>query len=318
VPTVVIADDSPTLRRIVTSVLSREGFEVVTAEDGVQAVQAVFRHQPDAVVLDVQMPRVSGYVAARLLKDDWQTADIPVIMLTSLDAASDRYWASQAGADRYLTKDFEAPELTAAVNEVMAAAETARRPAMRPDPVELDGDDVLSRVCDLLDRKLFETSVAADVTALAATSVGFEHTVAEVLGLLQKFVDYDLAAVLLLEEHTAYVAVTRESSQAQYVDFLAAGADAVSAATGTGYTVEELEARVMDPEELLGAEDEGRMATFLSMPLRGHGGRIVGVLALSSATKNAFGESALATLRLVEGPAAIVVDNARLAHARAH
>ena len=80
-PTVVIADDSPTLRRIVTSVLAREGFEVIAVEDGVEAVQAVFRSQPDAVVLDVQMPRVSGYVAARLLKDDWQTSDIPIVLL---------------------------------------------------------------------------------------------------------------------------------------------------------------------------------------------------------------------------------------------
>jgi GAF domain-containing protein len=58
------------------------------------------------------------------------------------------------------------------------------------------------------------------------------------------------------------------------------------------------------------------MATFLSMPLRGHGGRIIGVLALSSGTKNAFGETALATLRLIDGPAAIVIDNARLSGAR--
>ena len=58
--------------------------------------------------------------------------------------------------------------------------------------------------------------------------------------------------------------------------------------------------RVADPDGNLGAEDEGRMATFLSMPLRGHGGRVVGVLALSSATKNAFGETSLDTLRLVE------------------
>ena len=93
-PTVVIADDSPTLRRIVGTVLERAGYTVVTAEDGVEAVQAVFANQPDAVILDVQMPRVSGYVAARLLKDDWQTADIPVLLLTSLDAASDRYWGA--------------------------------------------------------------------------------------------------------------------------------------------------------------------------------------------------------------------------------
>jgi GAF domain-containing protein len=68
-----------------------------------------------------------------------------------------------------------------------------------------------------------------------------------------------------------------------------------------------------DPGGLLDADDESRMHTFLSMPMRGHGGRIVGVLALSSGTKNAFGETALATLRLIDGPAAIVIDNARLA-----
>ena len=127
---------APTLRRIVSSVLTREGYEVVQAEDGVEAVQAAFRHQPDVIVLDVQMPRVSGYVAARLLKDDWQTAQIPLVLLTSLDAASDRYWGAQTGADRYLTKDFEASELADAVAEVLAAAAQARGrragPAARP------------------------------------------------------------------------------------------------------------------------------------------------------------------------------------------
>jgi twitching motility two-component system response regulator PilH len=316
--TIVIADDSPTLRRIVGSVLSKDGHEVVHAEDGVEAVQAVFRSQPDVVILDVQMPRVSGYVAARLLKDDWQTADIPVILLTSLDAASDRYWGAQTGADRYLTKDFEAPDLTAAVAEVIAAADAARdgRPPLRAEPIELSENDVLSRVCDLLDRKLFETSVANEVTAIPATTHGFEQTVAEVMGVLRRFVDYDLAAVLLVEERTAYVSVARECSHAHFAEFVNSGVDAVAASSGTSYSTDELDARVADPQGLLGADEEGRMATFLSMPLRGHGGRVLGVLALSSASKNAFGETALATLRLVEGPAAIVVDNARLAGAR--
>jgi CheY-like chemotaxis protein len=321
-PTVVIADDSPTLRRIVSSVLGKDGYDVVPAEDGISAVQAVFQTQPDAVVLDVQMPRVSGYVVARLLKDDWQTADIPIILLTSLDAASDRYWGAQTGADRYLTKDFEASDLTSAVREVMDNAAAARdgRPPLRPDPVELTDDDVLSRVCDLLDRKLFETSVAAEVTALAATSRGFEQTVADVLGVLRRFVDYDLAAVLLAAERAAYVSVSRECSQPHFGEFLEAAADAVAASAGLAYSAAELDARVADVDGLLGQalDDDSRMATFLSMPLRGHGGHVLGVLALSSATKNAFGETALATLRLVEGPAAIVVDNARLAGARTH
>ena len=74
---------------------------------------------------------VSGYVAARLLKDDWQTAEIPVVLLTSLDAACDRYWGEQTGADRFLTKDFEAPQLVAAIAEVHRGRRRARAAAAR-------------------------------------------------------------------------------------------------------------------------------------------------------------------------------------------
>ncbi len=228
--TIVIADDSPTLRRIVTSVLTKEGHEVHAAEDGIGAVQKVFEHQPDAVVLDVQMPRVSGFIAARVLKDDWQTADIPVVMLTSLDAAADRYWAGQAGVDRYLTKDFEAGELAATISEVLLAATAARggRPALKADPLELSEEDVLSRVCDLLDRKLFESSVAQAVTAIAATANGLEQSVASLLGVLQRFVGYDLAAVLLAAEKDAYVAVGKDTAQEHYAAFLSAASEAIA------------------------------------------------------------------------------------------
>src|SRR4051812_35222375 len=202
-PTVVIADDSPTLRRIVSSVLTRDGFEVVAAEDGVEALQTVFRTLPDAVVLDVQMPRVSGYVAARLLKEDWATADIPVVLLTSLDAASDRYWGAQAGADRYLTKDFQAEELGQALREVLAAAEQARGgPRLYPDPAELEDDEVWERTCDVFDRTLFQTSLAASVTALAATCPDLESTIAGVLGVIGAVVESSLAGVLLVGERT--------------------------------------------------------------------------------------------------------------------
>ncbi len=313
-PTVLIADDSPTLRRIVTTVLERAGFTVVAAEDGVSAVQGVFRAQPDAVILDVQMPRLSGYVAARLLKDDWQTSDIPVVLLTSLDAASDRYWGAQTGADRFLTKDFEAPELVAAMHEVINAADEARggRPPLRPDPVDLGDDEVMARVSELLDRKLFEASVSSEVTQIAADVHGFEETVAAVLGVLGRIVDYDLAAVCMLDNRVTYLTVARDASQQQYTEFFGAIADAATQVTGVPVMVHDLVPRVADPEGHLGQDDEGRMATFLSMPLRA-GGRIVGCVALSSATKNAFGEASLNTLRLVEGPAAVVISNARLA-----
>jgi len=320
---IVIADDSPTLRRIVTSVLTKEGHEVVAAEDGIGAVQAAFKEQPDVVILDVQMPRVSGFIAARLLKDDWQTADIPVIMLTSLDAASDRYWAGQAGVDRYLTKDFEAPELAGTIEEVLLASTAARggRARMTPDALELSEEDVLSRVCDLLDRKLFESSVAQSVMAIAATASGLESSVAALLGVLQRFVGYDLAAVMLGAESAAYLAVGQPTSREHYDAFLSSAVEGLSSSGGLQLDAAALDVRVAqaggkiveDSDELTGGIE---MATFLSMPLRGHGGAVVGVLALSSAVKQAFGETALSTLKLIEGPAAIVIDNARLASSR--
>ena len=317
-PRIVIADDSPTLRRIVSSVLTSVGYDVVQAEDGVDAVQTVFREQPDAVVMDVQMPRVSGYVATRLLKDDWQTADIPVVLLTSLDAASDRYWGTKTGADGYLTKDFEAPDLTGAVAAVLDKAAAARggRPSIKADPVELSADDVLSKVCDLLDRKLFETSVAAEVTELAARTHGFDDTVHALLDVVRRFVDFHLAGVLLLEERRGYVAVAHETSDTHFDEFRARVADSVGSAAGVSYDLAAVDVRVVDPEGYLGDDDEGPMATFLSMPLRGHGGRVIGVLALSSSLPSAFSETSLTTLKLLEGPTALVVDNARQSVAR--
>ena len=312
--TVVIADDSPTLRKIVGSVLERDGFRVVPAEDGVEAVQTVFRTQPDAVILDVQMPRVSGYVAARVLKDDWQTTDIPVILLTSLDAATDRYWGALVGAERFLSKDFEAPQLVAAVRDVVRAADDSRggRGRLVPDPVELSDDDVYARIGDLLDRKLFEAQVHAEVTSIASEVTGFEETVAAVLAVLGRVVDYDLAAVLMLDDRSTYVSLARDTSNQQYAEFFSSIAEAARQVSGEHVEVSDLVPRIADPHGMLGAdEDAGTMATFLSMPLKARG-RVVGVLALSSATKSAFGETSLNTLRLVEAPAALVIQNARL------
>jgi len=317
-PKVVIADDSPTLRRIVAAVLEREGFDVVSVENGIQAVQAVFREQPDAVVLDIQMPRLSGYVAVRVLKDDWQTADIPALLLTSLDAAADRYWGSLVGAEGFLTKDFEAPELVSAVQGAIDSADEARdgRPRHTPDPVDLTDDDVFARVSDLLDRKLFESQVTADVTAIPAEAHGFEETVAAVLQVVARIAEYDLAGVLMLDDLAAYLSVTRETSTQQYGEFLTAMADAAAQATGEAVGVHDVTPRIADPDAFLGAEEDGEMATFLSMPLRARG-RVVGVLGLSSAAANAFGESSLTTLRLIDSPVAVVVDNARLHRAAA-
>lgn len=317
-PTILIADESSVRRRIIASVLEQAGFDVLSAVDGLDAVRAVFLRRPDAVVLGVQMPRLSGHVVTRLLKDDRQTAHVPIIIITSREAAADRYWGEQTGADRFLSKDFGAAELVSAVHDVLQSAQSqhgGQRPAEAAS-VGLDDDDVLARVSELLDRKLFEAKISAEMTKIAADVIGFEETVAAVLDVLGRIVDYDLAAICLLDTRVTYLSVARESSHRHYREFCHAIADAVMNLVGQPVMVTDLVPRVADPEGLLGAEDDGALETFVSVPLRARG-RILGCLAVSSATSHAFDGAALDAIHVIEQPVAVVLSNAQLGAAPA-
>lgn len=313
-PTILIADDSAARRRIISSALEQAGYEVVLAADGVEAIQSVFRDQPDLLIVDAEMPRLSGYVVTRLLKDDWQTEHIPIVIIASDTTAADRYRGEQTGAELRLTKDFGAAELVPTVQHVLAAAEAKQQAIgpLTPSPsMELTVDDVLGRVSELLDRKLFEAKICADVTQIASDVHGFEETVAAVLEGLGRLVDHDLAALCLLDTRSTYLNVARESSYPQYVAFCSAIADVAGNMVGQPVLVTDLVPRVADPAGLLGS-DEDDMAAFMFLPLRA-GGRILGCLALSSSTPDAFGDLALDSLRLIEHPVAVVLSNAQLA-----
>jgi hypothetical protein len=170
---------------------------------------------------------------------------------------------------------------------------------------------VLTKITELLDRKLFETSVAAAVTELAATTHRFEETVAGLLDVVSRFVDYHLAAVLLLQERVAYISVKEPASFDHYRSFLVAAAETVASSSGEDYTVQGLDARVADPEGHLDEDEEARWAP--SCPCRcaaTAAGSSVSSRS-SSSQKQAFSETAFTTLKLLDEPAAIVIDNAR-------
>src|SRR3989339_756292 len=104
--TILVVDDSPLILEMISKFLNTNGYEVLTASDGIEAIEKAFRELPDMIVLDVMMPRMNGYQACRLLKSDPETCNIPIIMLTVKDQASDKYWSAQTGADAYLSREF--------------------------------------------------------------------------------------------------------------------------------------------------------------------------------------------------------------------
>ncbi|MEV0627123.1 response regulator transcription factor [Nonomuraea wenchangensis] len=112
-----VVDDEPALREALQSSLEFEGYKVVTANDGLAALDELARASYDAVLLDVMMPRLDGLTACRRLRASGN--HIPVLMLTARDAVGDRVSGLDAGADDYLVKPFELDELLARVRALL-------------------------------------------------------------------------------------------------------------------------------------------------------------------------------------------------------
>ena len=116
-PLVLVVDDSLTVRKITTRLLSREGFRVEDAKDGVDALEKMHDLVPDVVLLDVEMPRMDGFELARLMRADARLKAVPIIMITSRTADKHRNRALELGVNEYLGKPYQEKQLLDAIAE---------------------------------------------------------------------------------------------------------------------------------------------------------------------------------------------------------
>ena len=117
---VLIVDDSPTEMHLVTEILRRNGFDVLGADNAEKGLAMAREKQPDLVLMDVVMPGLNGFQATRQLTRDPNTAQIPVIMLTTKSQDTDRVWGVRQGARGYLTKPVDERLLLETIREVLA------------------------------------------------------------------------------------------------------------------------------------------------------------------------------------------------------
>ena len=125
---VLVVDDDDVIRQLITVNLELEGFDVVTAVDGQDALEKVKDAQPRVITLDVMMPRLDGWEAAARLRSDPETAHIKVILLSARAQEADLQRGERIGVDAYLTKPFDPDELIDLVRRLMAEA-AGERPA---------------------------------------------------------------------------------------------------------------------------------------------------------------------------------------------
>lgn len=112
---VMVIDDSKTIRRTAETLLKREGYEVVTANDGFEALAIIADQHPHIIFVDIMMPRLDGYQTCALIKNNQTFKSTPVIMLSSKDGLFDKARGRIVGSEEYLTKPFTREELLDAI-----------------------------------------------------------------------------------------------------------------------------------------------------------------------------------------------------------
>ena len=136
-PRVLIVEDEPDMRNLVAEVLRAYGFEPTQAATGEEALQRIAQGPPDAIILDLMLPGLSGYELCRRLKGARDTHLIPVVMLTALDRSIDRRHGYESGADYYMTKPFSPEGLVSRLRACLERCREARE-AGAPFSIVLD------------------------------------------------------------------------------------------------------------------------------------------------------------------------------------
>ena len=130
---ILVVEDDPTLLDVLKYNLSKEGYDVLTASDGVRALEVARGESPALVILDIMLPKLDGYEVCRILR---QEMTVPILMLTAKTEELDKFVGLELGADDYMTKPFSMRELVARVRAMLRRAEMIKRdtaPAGEPD-----------------------------------------------------------------------------------------------------------------------------------------------------------------------------------------
>jgi DNA-binding response OmpR family regulator len=153
-PSVLVVDDDPDVRALVSTLLGRAGYLVTEAPDGRAALKALYGQRPDLVVLDVNMPDLDGWATLERIRD---LSDVPVVMLSARGEELEKVRALRAGADDYVTKPFGRQELLARVESVL-------RRAVGSGPKETYSDALLT--VDFAERRLTVGERSVELTPL--------------------------------------------------------------------------------------------------------------------------------------------------------
>jgi len=307
---VLVADDSVSVREALGRLLRGAGHQVIETSDGAEAITALFAEHPDMVLLDLRMPRVTGWVVCRIIKEDPTLQRTPVLVLTALDAAEDRYWAERSGADGVIGKEEIGAGLMERIQAVAASRALSELSRIAGPVSPGDDEDVLAHVCEVLDRKLFEATVANDITCIGVRSLDLRESLDETLAALRRLVAYDVGAIGMLTERLVVVRAERSSDADALEAFQNQVVRHLGEICGADLTPGDLTTSATSGAGVRSTGPCHEWNDWHVAPLQARG-RMVGALVLAAEDGSLFDERAQRTLRAVIAAVSAVADGAR-------
>jgi signal transduction histidine kinase/CheY-like chemotaxis protein len=327
---ILIADDSQTIVDVIQFLLQSQGYEVITAADGIEAISKTYQTGPDLILLDIEMPKMNGYQVCRLLKSDQITQKIPIIMLTSKDQKRDRFWGLSTGADEFVTKDFESEEeLFTTIQQVIArqiplttlpqhdqSRQQVTYASFGQQPIldrQINEISVLERVNHILDRQLFQATIVNELSYLAINMPSFSAMISSLFTLLGKVCEFHVASIFLKDEpgYTIFLYVIPPVSR-QFLETIKQRTLDTYLEQHPLDAINNLDVTILsDNSQRTDRRDHDQVATFFALPLKIRN-NVIGILALGHSRENMLNPEIIETLHVFTNEASIVLDNALL------
>jgi class 3 adenylate cyclase/CheY-like chemotaxis protein len=195
---ILVMEDSDIFADMLVEFLISSGYDVKRAVNGFEGIKQIYSYLPCLVITDVEMPLLRGYQVTRLLKSRKHTGDIPIIMFTSLGETKDRFWGNQAGADMYIEKSPDNFQpLGEAVAKILSEQRDIDFAALEREGRRINDSAIIEMVSNLLDNKLFQSTIIGMLTELSDKAYSMEMIVRGIFDLLHNICETEIVSLMI-------------------------------------------------------------------------------------------------------------------------